>query len=279
MPGRYTGGVPKIAGRPWSVPLSCSIQEFLRNIKDGVAILMGTPSTPTSIAPNNTAAAGSGPAPAMADHTHALAVGSPVGLGNANGDGTANTVPRADHVHKRDVRVAAAGSDVGTRNRVNFVDGVTIDFAVTDDAVGDEVDVTAEIAAAVLAGIPRWTKYSITHTQLQAAAMANDIELLSLPAGGIIHAVKIKHSTAFAGTGITDYNLSVGIVGHLTKYAVVFDVDSAVSNTNLMLAGVMNTENHGAATSIRLSATSTGANLDQSTAGAVDVWVLASAAV
>lgn len=124
-----------------------------------------------------------------------------------------------------------------------------------------------------------WTKYTATHTALQAAAMANDIELLSLPAGGIIHGVKIKHSVLFAGTGITDYKVSVGIVGTLAKYASAFDVDTAVSNTNFQLSTTIGSENHGAATSIRLAATTTGANLDQSTGGSVDVWVLTSVAV
>jgi hypothetical protein len=65
--------------------------------------------------------------------------GTPGGLGNANAAGIAETVARADHVHKRDVRVRAAGVDVGTRNAINFVSG----FTVVDDPGGDEVEVTA----------------------------------------------------------------------------------------------------------------------------------------
>jgi hypothetical protein len=125
---------------------------------------------------------------------------------------------------------------------------------------------------------PSWREYTVSHTALQTAAMANDIELFSLPAAGIIHAVKTKHSVQFAGTGITDYKLSVGIVGTLAKYSAAWDVDTAVAGTNFQLSSTVGSEDHGAATSIRLAATTTGANLDQSTAGTVTVWVLVSLA-
>jgi parallel beta-helix repeat protein len=124
----------------------------------------------------------------------------------------------------------------------------------------------------------KWIRNVVSHTDLQAAATVNDIELLSLPAAGIIHACKIKHSTIFAGTGITDYKVSVGISGNLTKYHTDFDVDTAVSNTNQSLQFNTGTENHGAATSIRVRATSTGANLNASTSGSVTIWVLISEA-
>lgn len=55
--------------------------------------------------------------------------------------GTANDFSRSDHGHgniKRDVRVKAAGADVGTRNAINFVSGAT----VVDNAGADRVDVT-----------------------------------------------------------------------------------------------------------------------------------------
>ena len=67
--------------------------------------------------------------------------------------------------------------------------------------------------------VPVWTKYTVTHTQLQAAALTNDITLLTLPILGSIQSIFMKHTVAFAGTSITAYEISVGITGTLDKYA------------------------------------------------------------
>lgn len=141
---------------------------------------------------------------------------------------------------------------------------------------------TIEVASSVLQvtkAVPRWEKFTIDHDDLQTSATTNDIEVLSLQAGGIIHGIKLKTSTAFAGTGISGYSITIGITGSLTKYASSYDCLAAVSNTNLQISSTVGAENHGSATSIRIAATSSGANLDQSTAGSIDVWVLHSAAV
>lgn len=124
--------------------------------------------------------------------------------------------------------------------------------------------------------LPTWIEFTVTHAMLQFASLTNDIELFSLPAGYVIHAVKIKHSIAFTGTGITGYTLSLGIVGNLTKYTSAFDVFQSVGGTVQQLSDTVQTENNDAVTSIRLAATSVGANLDQSTAGTVKIKVLVS---
>jgi hypothetical protein len=79
------------------------------------------------------------------DHKHQAIVGTPVGFGNANSAGVSDGLSRADHVHKRDVRVKR-GADVGTRNALNF----SADFAVSDDLGNDEVDVTLSPSGASL---------------------------------------------------------------------------------------------------------------------------------
>lgn len=124
---------------------------------------------------------------------------------------------------------------------------------------------------------PKWTKYSVAHTALQAAALINNIEIASLPAGSVVHGVVMKTTTAFAGT--TTYTLSVGITGSLLKYVAATDVKVAVAGTTFTLPGasfVPGPEDFGAAVSIRLSAISTIQNLDQSSAGAVDIYILTS---
>lgn len=129
--------------------------------------------------------------------------------------------------------------------------------------------------------VPQWVKVgsAIAHTAFQTAATTNSITLFTLVPAGVIQAVKIKHSTAFAGAAITAYTLSVGIGGTVAKYASAFDVFQAVSNTAFQLSAVTGSENHGAATPITITATSTGANLSASTAGVVDVWALLSVAL
>ena len=128
--------------------------------------------------------------------------------------------------------------------------------------------------------VPFWRKYTVTHAQWQAAAASGTVDLFTLPPGGIVHAVKIKHSTQFVGTGLTDYKVSVGITGNATKYAAAYDVDTAVGDGVFQLSTTVGGESHASAgTAIKATATCTGDTLDKSTAGSVDIWVLWSVAV
>lgn len=176
-----------------------------------------------------------------------------------------------------------------TATELGYVNGVTSAIQTQIDAKASTASVTTlsntvttlsgnvttlTNTVAGLASAPTWAKYSITHTALQAAALTNDIELFSLPAKTVIHKVIIKNTTAFAGT--TSYTLSVGIVGTLAKYIAAFDVMQAVSDTTFGVAATTinaTPENFGSATSIRVAAVSTVENLDQSSAGAADIYV------
>lgn len=121
-----------------------------------------------------------------------------------------------------------------------------------------------------------WKRYTVSHTSLQAASLINDIEMFSLGAKEVVEDIVLKHSVAFTGTLILGYSLSVGIAGNLAKYLPASTVFVAPSNTvfyrpsTILVNGI---ENFGATTSVRLAAISIGANLDQSTAGSVDIWV------
>jgi hypothetical protein len=123
-------------------------------------------------------------------------------------------------------------------------------------------------------GGPSWTKYTIGHAALQAAALTNNAAVLTLPIRGMVTGIMIKTSTAFVGTGITDYNLSVGIVGNESKYLPAYNALSAVSGGNYNVSSVaIGGEDFAATEGIKLFATSVGANLNQSSAGSVDIWV------
>lgn len=128
---------------------------------------------------------------------------------------------------------------------------------------------------------PGWVKVTKTYSDFAAAATTNDIEVYSLPAKGVLHGVVLKHTAAFTGGGILAYGVTAGVTGNLTKYGTSNNVFNAPSDTTFMTA--RNNEddlpdllNFGAATSIRVRASSTGANLDQATSGSLDIYLLVS---
>lgn len=109
------------------------------------------------------AAAGTSAAVARADHKHDITTAAASGLANANAEGTATSLARSDHTHKRDIRVAKAGTDVGTRNRLNLIEGTNVTLTVADDAAADEVDVTVTVGT--LPSAAGWTDAgTIIHT-------------------------------------------------------------------------------------------------------------------
>jgi len=116
-------------------------------------------------------------------------------------------------------------------------------------------------------------KFTFTHTQFQAAALSNNIEAFSLGAKTVIHGMILRPTTQFAGTGITDYKISVGIAADLERYLLLFDVDTAPAATNHNEGMIFEMQNFSAAVSIRIAALAAGANLNQSTAGVVDLYV------
>jgi hypothetical protein len=123
---------------------------------------------------------------------------------------------------------------------------------------------------------PVWRKFTIGFADLQNASLTKDILLLNLVAKGIVHAVAIKHSTAFSGTGITGLTVSIGKASDTSRYATAYDIFQAAGDTVFQFSnsGVM--ENFTDATVINAYFIGTGANLIQLAAGSVDIWVLSS---
>lgn len=131
------------------------------------------------------------------------------------------------------------------------------------------------------AGVPTWQNpINITHTELQAAALTNSVIKYTLPPAGIIHGVKLKHSVTFLGGAITEYNLSVGFLGLLQALLIEYNVlGTAVAADNFALAGTFDSRNHSANTSVYVAARSVGANLNASTQGLAQLWILVSRAL
>ena len=144
--------------------------------------------------------------------------------------------------------------------------------AVTDE---DSLTVLNGKLLAALA-VPRWRKYTVGFADLALDEATKDVELFPLPAGGVVHAVKLKHSEKFEGGAISAYTVSVGIEGDLARYADPFDVFQAVDNTAFALEDAeLAGETHASGgTMVRAAAEATGADLDAATQGSLDVWVL-----
>ena len=164
----------------------------------------------------------------------------------------------------------------GTAGGGTKVVSANVVYTPTTPFVGTNVQAALDEAAGLIAGSPAWTKFTVTHTALQAAALTNDIELFSLAALGTIHGIVIKHTTAFSGGAITEYRVSIGIAADLEKYTLPFDVFQAIGDTVKDVSSVLDLESFSGVTSIRIAAEAVGANLDQSLAGSVDIYVLSS---
>jgi hypothetical protein len=119
-------------------------------------------------------------------------------------------------------------------------------------------------------------RYTVTksYTDLAAASTANDIEILSLPAGGVVWFATLRHTTTFSGGGIVGYIVNLGKTGTENHYVSGRSVSGAVVDTFTSMIGGFKRDDASNAISIRLFADSTGANLNAATAGSVniDIW-------
>jgi hypothetical protein len=127
---------------------------------------------------------------------------------------------------------------------------------------------------------PEWISFTIPYTSVQTAALTNAITLYTLPAKGVVHAVKQKHSTAFTGGAIATCTSQIGITGTPAKYAAAFNIFQAPADTAAakQITGTIGIESDVTTTPIILTATSTVANLSALTQGSLTVSLLVSIA-
>ncbi len=98
----------------------------LDGIQPGAAAVCG--SAPTGIIAGSTGSVGTDVDAARCDHSHAVAVATPVATGTANAPGAAGTLVRSDHVHETAVVVEDEGGGLGTFHTVNFIGGGVVAF-------------------------------------------------------------------------------------------------------------------------------------------------------
>lgn len=118
-----------------------------------------------------------------------------------------------------------------------------------------------------------WTKYTVTHDDLSAAALTQDVTLLELAIKGLIEGVIIKSKTAFSGGSVSSLLFDLGISGDESRWVTDYDGMAAVSNTNFEAITVLDVLSFTAETDIVLKATAVGANLSALTAGELEIWI------
>lgn len=116
-------------------------------------------------------------------------------------------------------------------------------------------------------------KFTVTKAQIVAlgAATSGNVTIATLPAKAVILNTTLKHTVAVAGPSVSAATARITTAGH--NYGTAFDVFQAVGNTVLDFDEAANSENFAAVTPVRVSFTSTGANLSVVTAGSVDAYI------
>jgi hypothetical protein len=115
---------------------------------------------------------------------------------------------------------------------------------------------------------------TIGYSSFFTAALTRTITAHTLAANRTMFSIIIKHTQAFVGAGISALTLDVGILSDTDKFITSFDVLQAVSDG--AQDSVLTVYYPGTLTAITVTATAVGANLDQLTAGSVDLFFLES---
>ena len=123
-----------------------------------------------------------------------------------------------------------------------------------------------------------WVKYTKAFGDFTDAGLFKELALYTLPIGGVIHAIKTKHSVAFSGGGAAVATVEVGLAGTTNKYSPAYNVFQAVAATTFQYTVVQMSENHTATTAITVTLRSDVA-LNTLAAGSVTIWLLISTAV
>jgi hypothetical protein len=152
------------------------------------------------------------------------------------------------------------------KTRVDSLDGAL------DSAESDIATINSQIGSQ----LPKWNKFTINYLDIAAAATTNTLVALTLPAAGVIHNIVLKHNAAFTGGSVSALTVDLGISGDTGRYINDYDIFIASSDTLFEALSLVEVFNFGATQDIDLVFNSTGDNLDQLTAGSLDVFFLLS---
>jgi hypothetical protein len=117
------------------------------------------------------------------------------------------------------------------------------------------------------------TKYTISETDLTAAATTQTIDLVSVAAGTKVTGLTIKEGAQFSGGGVTALSVSIGNkTGTVTEYAPIYSLMAVPGDAQYYDAQVYGSATWAAHT-ISAKFTSTTADVSALTQGSVDIWL------
>lgn len=116
---------------------------------------------------------------------------------------------------------------------------------------------------------PNYLKIStVDYTQIATASTTESLNVYELPAGYEISDVWRRVTVPFVGSGVTALTMELGVSGDSNKYGFSMDMLA----TGRKASENKNIESEISATNIAAAFTATGANLDQLTAGTVEIY-------
>lgn len=122
-----------------------------------------------------------------------------------------------------------------------------------------------------------WTSVTKLYTDFTAASTSQTINLYTLAAKEVLHAVVIKSNIAWSGGSLAMFGVDIIVNG--SSINTTWDLMSAVSDTNFLCVtpgSVPYLKSFTATDTVQITATSSGANVNAATAGSVTVYLLTS---
>lgn len=117
-------------------------------------------------------------------------------------------------------------------------------------------------------------KFTKSFTDFTTAGLTNTIAVgITLPVRAVVRGVSFNPETTFSGGAIASYKISIGKAGTVDSF---LNINVGNIFTGAVFGGYFGANVLGSltlSTPVEITATTTGANLDQATQGEVDVWV------
>ena len=137
------------------------------------------------------------------------------------------------HVDVRTGQGISGRSTMTTTNAIPKVTGLGTlgESGISDD--GTTVSASRKLSMDPGGTVASWKSYTVTYEDSAFLAAATDVDaaLFTLPANGVIEGVRIKHSTAVAGTAVSSFKCSIGTATDGDAYSPVHDAFVAASDT------------------------------------------------
>lgn len=124
--------------------------------------------------------------------------------------------------------------------------------------------------------VPIWVEAVVDYTQCLIAANNVDLEVYSLPAGGVVECIYFWHSVAWTGGTLGVIQASVGKTGSAQYFTSIRSINGAPTATPTKSTATFYLESLTGATSVRLFISTTIGNLNQLTQGRCVVKMLIS---